>query len=122
MFCQQAPLIFGDLDAATSWDLVIDSEPSLTAVVSGAELDEALAAVGELAELKSPWLMSHAQEVAELATEVGKSGGLAQADATGLAAAARSRQMTGPRRTYRTTSSTWPTVLPPPAGWPGPAD
>ena len=72
MFCEQAPLIFGELDAATSWDLVIDSEPSLAAVVSGPELDAALAAVGEFAELKSPWLMGHARGVAELATDAGK--------------------------------------------------
>jgi hypothetical protein len=71
IFCQQAPLIFGDLGTATSWDPVIDSEPSLAAVVSGAELDSALAAVGEFAELKSPWLMGHARGVAELATEAG---------------------------------------------------
>lgn len=44
MFCQQAPLIFGDLEMAASWDLVIDSEPSLATVVSGIELDDALSA------------------------------------------------------------------------------
>jgi HD-GYP domain-containing protein (c-di-GMP phosphodiesterase class II) len=88
MFCQQAPLIFGDLDAANSWDLVIDSEPSLAGVVSGAELDDALAAVGEFAELKSPWLMGHARGVADLAAAAGKSDGLAQADVTGLRRAA----------------------------------
>jgi HD-GYP domain-containing protein (c-di-GMP phosphodiesterase class II) len=88
MFCEQAPLIFGDLDAATSWDLVIDSEPSLAAVVSGPELDAALAAVGEFAELKSPWLMGHARGVAELATDAGKSDGLPQAEVSVLRRAA----------------------------------
>jgi hypothetical protein len=61
MFCQRAPLIFGDLGTAASWDLVIDSEPSLAAVVSGTGLDDALSAIGEFAELKSPWLMGHAR-------------------------------------------------------------
>lgn len=61
MFCQQAPLIFGDLETAARWDLVIDAEPSLAAVVSGIELDDALSAIGEFAELKSPWLMGHAR-------------------------------------------------------------
>ncbi len=88
VFCRQAPLIFGDLDAAASWDLVIDSEPSLAGVVSGAELDDALAAVGEFAELKSPWLMGHARGVAELAAEAGKSDGLAQAEVMRLRRAA----------------------------------
>jgi HD-GYP domain-containing protein (c-di-GMP phosphodiesterase class II) len=88
MFCQQAPLIFGDLDAAISWDLVIDAEPSLAAAVSGGELDDALAAIGEFAELKSPWLMGHARGVAELATEAGRSYGLPLADRSRLRRAA----------------------------------
>jgi len=88
MFCQRAPLIFGDLDTASSWDLVIDSEPSLAAVVSGIELDDALSAIGEFTELKSPWLMGHARGVAELAAEAGRSAGLPQADVSSLRRAA----------------------------------
>jgi len=84
MFCQQAPLIFGDLDTAASWDLVIDAEPSLATVVSDIELDDALSAIGEFAELKSPWLMGHARGVADLATEAGQSYGLPQADVSRL--------------------------------------
>ena len=84
MFCQQAPLIFGDLDTAASWDLVINAEPSLAATVSGTELDDALSAIGEFAELKSPWLMGHARGVADLATEAGQSYGLPQAEVSRL--------------------------------------
>ena len=87
-FCHQAPLIFDDLDPAASWDLVIDSEPSLASVVEGAELDDALAAIGEFTELKSPWLMGHARGVAELASEAGRSEGLPHADVTLLRRAA----------------------------------
>jgi HD-GYP domain-containing protein (c-di-GMP phosphodiesterase class II) len=88
MFCQRAPLIFDDLDTAASWDLVIDSEPSLAAVVSGIELDDALSAIGEFAELKSPWLMGHARGVAELAADAGPSSGLPPADVSSLRRAA----------------------------------
>jgi HD-GYP domain-containing protein (c-di-GMP phosphodiesterase class II) len=88
MFCRQAPLIFGDLDTAASWDLVIDAEPSLATAVSGIELDDALSAIGEFAELKSPWLMGHARGVAELAADAGRSGGLPQADVSSLRRAA----------------------------------
>jgi HD-GYP domain-containing protein (c-di-GMP phosphodiesterase class II) len=88
MFCQRAPLIFGDLDTAASWDLVIDAEPSLAAAVSGTELDDALSAIGEFVELKSPWLMGHARGVADLATEAGQSYGLPQADVSRLRRAA----------------------------------
>jgi HD-GYP domain-containing protein (c-di-GMP phosphodiesterase class II) len=87
-FCQRAPVIFGDLDTVASWDLVIDSEPSLAAVVSDAELDDALSAIGEFTELKSPWLMGHARGVAELAADAARSGGLPQADVSSLRRAA----------------------------------
>ena len=88
VFCQQAPLIFGDLDAATGWDLVIGSEPSLATVVSGTDLDSALSAVGEFAELKSPWLMGHARGVASLVTEAGRASGLPREDLSRLSRAA----------------------------------
>jgi len=87
-FCQRAPLIFGDLDRAASWDLVIDSEPALATVVSDLELDDALSAIGEFTELKSPWLMGHARAVAELAADAARFSGLPQADVSSLRRAA----------------------------------
>ena len=75
VFCEQAPLIFADLDAASSWELVIDSEPSLASTVAGEELDDALTAIGEFAELKSPWLMGHSRGVADLATDAARGSG-----------------------------------------------
>ena len=89
LFCEQAALIFADLDAAASWELVIDSEPSLAAaVVAGDELDGALAAIGEFAELKSPWLMGHSRGVADLAGEAARGLGLPESDVTALRRAA----------------------------------
>jgi HD-GYP domain-containing protein (c-di-GMP phosphodiesterase class II) len=88
LFCRQAPLIFGDLDGATSWDLVIDAEPSLATVLTGTELDDALVAIGDFTELKSPWLMGHARGVADLAADAGRTGGLPQADISNLRRAA----------------------------------
>jgi HD-GYP domain-containing protein (c-di-GMP phosphodiesterase class II) len=69
LFCTEAPRLFADLDSASSWELVIDAEPSLARVLSEEELDGALAAVGEFAELKSPWTMGHARGVAALCAE-----------------------------------------------------
>jgi hypothetical protein len=40
---------------------VIAAEPALADWIADADLDEALAAVGEFAELKSPWTMGHAR-------------------------------------------------------------
>ncbi len=88
LFCEQAPLIFADLDVATSWNLVIDSEPSLVTPVAGPELDAALEAIGEFAELKSPWLMGHSRGVAELATRAARGLGLPESDVTTLRRAA----------------------------------
>jgi HD-GYP domain-containing protein (c-di-GMP phosphodiesterase class II) len=69
LFCTEARQLFADLDSASSWELVIDAEPSLARVLSEEELDGALAAVGEFAELKSPWTMGHARGVAALCAE-----------------------------------------------------
>jgi len=88
LFCRRAPLIVGDIDVETSWDLVIDAEPSLATVITGTELDDALAAIGDFAELKSPWLMGHARGVADLAADAGRTGGLPQADVSNLRRAA----------------------------------
>jgi HD-GYP domain-containing protein (c-di-GMP phosphodiesterase class II) len=69
LFCSEAPRLFSDLDSASSWDVVIDVEPSLARVLSAEELDGALAAVGEFAELKSPWALGHAEGVAALCAD-----------------------------------------------------
>jgi HD-GYP domain-containing protein (c-di-GMP phosphodiesterase class II) len=66
LFCAEAPELLGELDGASSWELVIAAEPSLARELTEAEVDEALAAVGEFAELKSPWTMGHAAGVASL--------------------------------------------------------
>jgi HD-GYP domain-containing protein (c-di-GMP phosphodiesterase class II) len=69
LFCAEAPRLFAELESASSWELVIDAEPSLAHVLSEEELDAALAAVGEFAELKSPWALGHAHAVAALCAE-----------------------------------------------------
>jgi HD-GYP domain-containing protein (c-di-GMP phosphodiesterase class II) len=88
LFCEHAPIIFADLDTASSWQLVIDSEPSLTSTIAGEELTDALAAIGEFAELKSPWLMGHSRGVADLATEAARGSGPPESDAMALRRAA----------------------------------
>lgn len=70
LFCERAPGLFEELDSATSWEAVIDAEPSLARELSDEEVDEALAAVGAFAELKSPWTMGHAAGVAALCAAV----------------------------------------------------
>ena len=75
LFCEEAPHLFADLDRASDWELVIGAEPLLARVLADAEVDDALAAVGEFAELKSPWAMGHALGVAGLcAAAIGEYG------------------------------------------------
>jgi HD-GYP domain-containing protein (c-di-GMP phosphodiesterase class II) len=69
LFCEAAPQLFAELDSAPSWELVIAAEPSLAGVLSEGDVDGVLAAVGEFAELKSPWMMGHARGVAALCAE-----------------------------------------------------
>jgi HD-GYP domain-containing protein (c-di-GMP phosphodiesterase class II) len=84
VFCDRALMLFSDLEGATSWDLVIDAEPSLGQPMPSRSLDDALGAIGEFAELKSPWRMGHATAVAELAAEAARTVGLPAEDVTSL--------------------------------------
>jgi HD-GYP domain-containing protein (c-di-GMP phosphodiesterase class II)/DNA-binding CsgD family transcriptional regulator len=59
--------LLGDLDAAQTWRAVIDAEPALRMTVSGAAFDEALLAIADFVDLKSPYTLGHARAVAELA-------------------------------------------------------
>ena len=56
-----------DLDAAANWDQIIDADPALDRVLRGDEIDAALAAIGDFADLKSPFTIGHSRRVAELA-------------------------------------------------------
>jgi len=84
VFCDRVPMLFGDLEGANSWDLVIDAEPSLSQTLPNGKLDDALEAIGEFAELKSPWRMGHATAVADLAGAAAGMLGLPAQDVTTL--------------------------------------
>ena len=88
VFCEQAPMVLSELDAAPSWEAVIAAEPSLERELAGDELDLALEAIGEFAELKSPWTMGHVHAVKELVTGAAGSFGLPEADVPELRRAA----------------------------------
>jgi HD-GYP domain-containing protein (c-di-GMP phosphodiesterase class II) len=88
VFCEQAPMVLSELDAAPSWEAVIAAEPSLERELAGEELDLALEAIGEFAELKSPWTMGHVHAVKELVAGAAGSFGLPEADVAELRRAA----------------------------------
>jgi HD-GYP domain-containing protein (c-di-GMP phosphodiesterase class II) len=87
-FRELAPMLLTELDEAPSWEAVIAAEPSLERELAGAELDSALEAVGEFAELKSPWIMGHVHAVKELVAGAAEGFGLPEGDAAELCRAA----------------------------------
>jgi HD-GYP domain-containing protein (c-di-GMP phosphodiesterase class II) len=81
-----APEIFDDLDEE-SWEAVVAGEPA-RARLTGPAFDAALEALGDFADLKSPWFTGHSREVAELSEAAGWRLGLAEPDVTLLRRAA----------------------------------
>ena len=78
--CADAEKVFNDLDDLASWDAVIDGEPGLTRMLSPAECDDALAAVGRFVDLKSPYTLGHSTAVAALASAAAAELGMADTD------------------------------------------
>jgi HD-GYP domain-containing protein (c-di-GMP phosphodiesterase class II) len=76
----EGDVLLSGLDAVAVWDAVIDAEPALAVVLSGERFDAALQAIANFVDLKSPYLLGHAQAVAGLAGEAGARLGMAEAD------------------------------------------
>jgi HD-GYP domain-containing protein (c-di-GMP phosphodiesterase class II)/DNA-binding CsgD family transcriptional regulator len=81
VLCADAPLLLRDIDALASWPAVIAAEPALEIELSEAELESALEAIADFADLKSPWTLGHSRGVAELAYAATKLYGLSEYDA-----------------------------------------
>ena len=81
VFCRDAAELFGGIESATTWDAVIAAEPELEVVLTDEELDAALAAMANFADLKSPYTLGHSCAVAELAGEAARVAELPDADA-----------------------------------------
>jgi HD-GYP domain-containing protein (c-di-GMP phosphodiesterase class II)/DNA-binding CsgD family transcriptional regulator len=67
-------------DSRDVWADVLAAEPFAARVVRGGELDTALTAFADFADLKSLWTRGHSGRVAELAEEAGRRCGLPDAD------------------------------------------
>ena len=77
----EAPALFEDLDLATSWQSVIDAEPGLTSPLSEDALDDALEAIADFVDIKSPFTLGHSRGVAELAARAASALGFDSAEA-----------------------------------------
>ena len=76
LLCSHADEIFGGLEAAPAWRTVIAAEPVLSLELSPDQLDQALAAIANFVDLKSPFTLGHSVAVAELAEEAARRLGL----------------------------------------------
>ena len=82
--CENAEALLGGFDEATGWDAAIAAEPVLGERMSGVELDEALAAIADFADLKSPYTTGHSRGVAERAASAALRAGLGEPAAAEL--------------------------------------
>ena len=62
---------------ASMWEQTLACEPSPWLTLEGDQIDRALAAMGDFADLASPFLVGHSSGVADLATAAAKCSGLA---------------------------------------------
>lgn len=67
---------------------VLDAEPAPALTIGGDNLDGALAAVADFADLKSPWFRGHSPGVAALSIAAAEAAGMAPADVVALGRAA----------------------------------
>jgi HD-GYP domain-containing protein (c-di-GMP phosphodiesterase class II)/DNA-binding CsgD family transcriptional regulator len=68
--------LFSALEVGSAWDRALEAEPGERPVLSGARLDEALRAMGDFSDLKSPYIVGHSRGVAELAARAAERCGL----------------------------------------------
>ncbi len=66
-FCERPEEILHGLGTFNAWDQVIDLDPRLGERLTPAQLDSALEALGDFADLKSPFRLGHSRGVADLA-------------------------------------------------------
>jgi HD-GYP domain-containing protein (c-di-GMP phosphodiesterase class II) len=79
--------VLGGLDQADAWQAMLSAAPGGGQITAG-ELDRALEAVADFADLKSPWTRGHSPRVAGLAAAAARRAGLTPQQVTRLRRAA----------------------------------
>ena len=82
--CENADALLAGFDETTGWDAAIAAEPVLAERMSGVELDAALEAIADFADLKSPYTTGHSRGVALLAASASLRAGLGEPAAAEL--------------------------------------
>ncbi|HEX3722866.1 MAG TPA: HD domain-containing phosphohydrolase [Nitrolancea sp.] len=76
LFCEHAPTLLAGLDTSSNWDTVIASKPRLGQPIPEDRFGDVLAAIGDFADLKSPYTIGHSRAVADLAAQAARTFGL----------------------------------------------
>lgn len=79
-FCGHAGELLAGLDEIDGWDTLIGGHETLSRELSGEDLDQALEAFGDYADIKSPFALGHSRGVAQLAAAAAATIGLPSAD------------------------------------------
>ena len=66
VFETHAEILLAELDTTDTWDAVIGAEPALAVALSDEQFDDALLAIADFIDLKSPYSLGHARAVADL--------------------------------------------------------
>jgi HD-GYP domain-containing protein (c-di-GMP phosphodiesterase class II) len=80
LVAREGDMLLMGLDSVGAWGAVIDAEPALAVLLTGPQVDEALLAIANFVDLKSPYTLGHAAAVAELADAAGGVLGLDEGD------------------------------------------
>ncbi len=83
-FCASPEAILAGIGSFQAWDQVIDLDPRLGEELTADQLDAALFALGDFADLKSPLRSGHSRGVADLAGDAARSAGMAEGDVRNL--------------------------------------
>jgi HD-GYP domain-containing protein (c-di-GMP phosphodiesterase class II) len=75
-FCASADEVLAGLDEVADWNAAIAGEPGLQAFLSDQALDDALVAIGDFTDLRSPSRSGHSRAVADLAARAAELAGL----------------------------------------------
>lgn len=79
-FCADAGMFLDGLGEVATWDAVIASRPALNPMLSDDELQLALEAFADYADLKSPYTVGHSRAVACLAADAARGSGVPEAE------------------------------------------
>jgi HD-GYP domain-containing protein (c-di-GMP phosphodiesterase class II) len=78
--CAEAPKLFAGIDGAETWDALLAAGPAGGRDLSEAQLDDALEAIADFVDLKSPYTIGHSRGVADLAGAAARAHGLSERD------------------------------------------